>query len=130
MLKGSCLCGAVTIDVQGELEHQPEACHCTNCRKQSGHVLAGVNVRRTSLTVHGEDKISWYRSHQKVKRGFCSICGSTLFWYPLMEGYEFTAVAMGIFDGATGTQLRKHTFVGSKGDYYEISDGVEQSEGY
>jgi hypothetical protein len=47
-----------------------------------------------------------------------------------MEGYQYTAVAMGVFDGPTGLRLAKHTFVGEKGDYYEIADGVSQSEGY
>ncbi|MDP6375602.1 MAG: hypothetical protein QF921_14450 [Pseudomonadales bacterium] len=45
-----------------------------------------------------------------------------------MEGYEWTAVAMGVFDSSTGTRLVKHTFMGDKGDYYEIDDGVPQSD--
>ncbi len=45
-----------------------------------------------------------------------------------MDRYEWTAVSMGAFDGPTGTRLVKHTFVGDKGDYYDIADGVEQSE--
>ncbi|MFN3231551.1 MAG: GFA family protein [Alphaproteobacteria bacterium] len=130
MHSGSCLCGAVEIEVAGAFEHQPEACHCSQCRKQSGHLLSAVNVRRTALRVQGEDKVAWYRSSDKVDRGFCSVCGSTLFWRPDIEGYEWTAVAMGAFDGPTGLHLKKHTFVGDKGDYYDIADGVEQSEGY
>nr|WP_234818668.1 hypothetical protein [Sinorhizobium fredii] len=55
---------------------------------------------------------------------------STLFWKPTIEGYEFTAVAMGLFDGPTGLHLSKHTFVGEKGDYYEITDGLPQSDSY
>lgn len=130
MLKGNCLCGAVSLEVNGELEHAPEACHCSQCRKQSGHVLAAVNVRRRALTVHGEDRVTWYRSSDQVRRGFCSVCGSSLFWKPTMDGYEFTAVAMGVFDLPTGTRLAKHTFVGDKGDYYDINDGAPQSESY
>ncbi len=64
MLKGGCLCGAVGFEVEGQLEHAPEACHCSACRKQSGHVLAAVNVRRTALRVSGEASIGWYRSSQ------------------------------------------------------------------
>jgi hypothetical protein len=48
----------------------------------------------------------------------------------MMEGYEFTAVAMGLCDGPTNLRLSKHTFSGDKGDYYEVSDGVAQSESY
>jgi len=47
-----------------------------------------------------------------------------------MEGYKFTAVAMGLFDGSTNLILAKHTFVGDKGDYYQITDGVAQSDSY
>jgi hypothetical protein len=130
MLNGTCLCGAVTVEVSGKLERQPEACHCSMCRKQSGHFLAAVNVRREALTVRGSEHVAWYRSSQKVQRGFCSVCGSTLFWKPTIDGYEFTAVAMGLFALPTGLGLARHTFVGDKGDYYEISDGVTQSDSY
>lgn len=130
MLKGTCLCGAVTVQISGQLEHPPEACHCSQCRKQSGHFLAAVNVRRDALKVDGDDYITWYRSSDRVQRGFCARCGSTLFWQPTIDGYEYTAVAMGIFDAPTGVRLSKHTFIGDKADYYEISDSVPQSESY
>ena len=130
MLKGTCLCGSVTLEVEGELEHAPEACHCSQCRKQSGHFLAGVNVRRDALTIHGAGSVTWYRSSEKVQRGFCSVCGSTLFWNPTIEGYEFTAVAMGLFELPTGVRLAKHTFVDDKGDYYDIDDDLPKSESY
>jgi hypothetical protein len=100
------------------------------CRKQSGHVLAAVNVRRGALSVRGEQYVRWYRSSDKVERGFCSECGSTLFWRPTIKGYQLTAVAMGLFDDPTGLHLSKHTFVGDKGDYYDITDGLPQSGSY
>jgi hypothetical protein len=130
MLKGSCLCGGVTVQVEGELEQQPEACHCTQCRKQSGSFLTAVNVRKSRLTIGGEEQVGWYASSDKVDRGFCKTCGSTLFWAPKMEDYEWIAVAMGLFDEPTGTRLAKHTFVADKGDYYDIDDGVPSSEGF
>jgi hypothetical protein len=130
ILKGTCLCGIVTIEVAEKLERAPEACHCSQCRKQSGHYLAAINVRRAALKVGGSDRIAWYQSSAKVRRGFCSICGSTLFWEPTVDGYEYTAVAMGIFESPTRTQLAKHTFVADKGDYYEILDGLPQSDSY
>jgi hypothetical protein len=130
MMKGSCLCGAVSFQVDGTLEHSPEACHCSQCRKQTSHFFVGVNVRRAALTVHGSDKVTWYRSSVKVQRGFCSVCGSALFWNPTIEGYQFISIAMGSFEPPTGTRLAKHTFVGDKGDYYDIDDGLPQSQSY
>ena len=130
MMRGSCLCGAVSFEVEGTLDHSPEACHCSQCRKQTSHVFVGVNVRRKALTVHGGDSVTWYRSSEKVRRGFCSVCGSALFWNPSIEGYEFIGIAMGAFEPPTGVCLAKHLFVGDKGDYYEIEDGLPQSQSY
>ena len=130
MHKGSCLCGAVSFAVEGDIQHPPEACHCSQCRKQTGHFLAARNVLVSALTVEGEDKVGWYQSSKQVRRGFCQNCGSTLFWHPQMPDYDYIAIAMGAFDTPTGTHLAKHTFVGDKGDYYDIADDVPQSEGY
>ena len=81
-----------------------------------------------TLTLHGEQNVTWYQSSEKVRRGFCSICGTALFWDP--AGHDFIAVAMGAFDRPTATHLEKHIFVADKGDYYEIADGLPQSERY
>jgi hypothetical protein len=125
MTKGSCLCGAVRFEVQGELP-PPDACHCSQCRKSSGHVWASTDVPRERVAIAGEDRLRWYRSSDKVRRGFCADCGSSLFWDPI--GRDKIAVAMGAFDGPTGTHLAHHIFVADKGDYYEIGDGLPQSQ--
>ncbi|MDM7933700.1 GFA family protein [Tabrizicola sp.] len=125
MHSGSCLCGAVRFTVRGDLS-APNACHCLACRKQTGHFLASVGVPRTSLRVEGEADVKWYQSSEKVRRGFCRVCGSTLFWDPIH--HDWTAIAMGAFDRATGTSLSLHIFVAEKGDYYEIRDGLPQNQ--
>lgn len=125
MHKGSCLCGAVRFEVEGELP-PPDACHCTNCRKHSGHYFVSTDVPRSAVAVHGEDKITWYQSSDKARRGFCSVCGSSLFWDPLYR--DWTGIALGAFDKPTGTHLKIHIFVAEKGDYYEIADGLPQNE--
>ena len=127
MKSGSCLCGKVSFTVSAELR-APDACHCTQCRKQSGHFFASTNVSRTDLTITGAEHLSWYASSADVRRGFCSICGSFLFWDPIKR--DIISVAMGALDGSTGAHLEKHIFVGQKGDYYEIADGLPVSERY
>ncbi|MGJ3648478.1 GFA family protein [Sphingomonas sp. GlSt437] len=123
---GSCLCGAVSFEVRGELP-PPDACHCRQCRKSSGHYFASTDVARSALTITaGEDHLRWYRSSDRVRRGFCATCGASLFWDPVER--DWTAVAMGAFDDATGTQLKIHIFTASKGDYYTIADGLPQNE--
>lgn len=130
MIHGSCLCGAVQIEIEEPLEHSPEACHCSQCRKQTGNYWTGINVRRTALQVRGAESVKWYQSSEKVQRGSCSICGSALFWNPTIEGYKWTAVAMGCIDTPLSLKIAKHAFVGDKGGYYEITDDAPRSQGF
>jgi len=125
MHSGSCLCGAVQFTIAGDLT-APDACHCTQCRKSSGHFFASCDVPRSAVTIENEDKLTWFRSSEKVRRGFCATCGSSLFWDPIHR--DFIAVAMGAFDEATGVQLAKHIFVADKGDYYAITDKLAQNQ--
>ena len=124
MHRGSCLCTAVTFEVAGELPG-PDACHCTACRKHSGHVFAGTDVPRSAVTIHVLEHVTWYQSSAKVRRGFCATCGSSLFFDPLHR--DWIGIAMGAFDGPTHTRLRIHIFVADKGDYYDIADGLPQN---
>jgi len=125
MHKGSCNCRSVKFEVAGEL-HAPDVCHCSQCRKQSGHFWASTDVQRKDLTITGSEYIKWFRSSERVQRGFCSTCGSFLFWEAF--GGETIAIAMGAFDSPTGTELAVHIFVADKGDYYEIADGLPQKQ--
>jgi hypothetical protein len=124
MPTGSCLCGAVSFEVEGTLK-APDACHCSQCRKQSGHFWASTNVPREKLSIHGAGNLTWFQSSEKVRRGFCSTCGAFLFWEPI--GRNSVAVGMGAFDAPTGTQLIMHIYVADKGDYYDIADGLPQN---
>lgn len=128
MHKGSCLCGAVSFEVSAEVP-AADACHCTKCRKWSGHFFASADVPRAALTIHGAERVTWFPSSDKVRRGFCSTCGSSLFFDPVdTVKHAWIGVAMGAFDDATDTKLAIHIFVADKGDYYEIADGLPQNE--
>jgi hypothetical protein len=124
MHRGSCLCGDVRVELRGELP-SPDACHCGQCRKQTGVFLVSTDVPRADLTIEGEDKVTWFRSSDRARRGFCSTCGSTLFWD---SGSERIAVSMGLFDPPTETRIATHIFVADKGDYYEIGGDAPQKD--
>lgn len=119
------MCGAVRLEIDAELP-EADACHCTECRKQTGHYLVSANVPRSALTVHGAEHVTWFQSSEKVRRGFCAVCGSTLFWDPI--ALDWTAVALGALDAPTGAHLALHIFVAEKGDYYTLDDGLPRHE--
>ncbi len=119
MVRGSCLCGAVAFEAAGDLP-APTACHCSQCRRQSGHYWASTDVPRDRVRITRDDGLAWFRSSAKVRRGFCKGCGSFLFWDA--ETQPTIAVSMGALDAPTGTRLSRHIFTADKGDYYEIGD--------
>ena len=123
MLQGSCLCGAVTYTAKGT-PGAPAACHCTQCRKQSGHVWASSYLEDGTLEIEGD--VRWYASSGKAQRGFCPICGSALFWDH--EDDPFICFSTGSIDGPTGLKLRGHIHVATKGDYYDIAASEPQRE--
>jgi hypothetical protein len=120
---GSCLCKLVRFEVEAPLPG-PDACHCSQCRKHAGHVFVSTDVPRSAVRIDGERHIQWYQSSEKVRRGFCRNCGSSLFWDPIER--DWMGIAMGAFDPPTNTKIRIHVHVASKGDYYDIDDGLPQ----
>ena len=124
---GSCLCGKVSFRVSGSLR-EIIACHCDQCRKQSGHFYAATSAADTDLTVEGSENLTWYAASPEARRGFCRDCGSALFWK--REGSASTSILAGAFDKPTGLRIASHIFVGQKGDYYEIEDGLPQFARY
>ncbi|WP_269929573.1 GFA family protein [Aminobacter sp. HY435] len=123
--KGACLCGAVSFLTRGPLRGVVY-CHCTQCRKQSGHYYAATSVDDGQLEIKGSENITWYAASGFARRGFCSRCGSLLFWKANSEP-EISIMA-GAFDEAVSLEGSCHIFVGQKGTYYEIDDGLPKYE--
>lgn len=122
---GSCLCGAVKFRTSGPLRGVVY-CHCTQCRKQTGHVVAASRVADADIQIDGGENITWYSASPEAARGFCSNCGSVMFWK--RNGTDLTSVMAGSFDTPSGLAGLRHIFVADKGDYYEIDDGLPQFE--
>ena len=99
------------------------ACHCSQCRKSSGHFVAATSAARDKVAITGE--VTWYQSFERARRGFFATCGSQMFWDGLGDNLSIFA---GCFDGATGVTISGHIFCADKGDYYEITDGLTQAD--
>ena len=123
MLKGSCNCRGVSFTVKNGGQ-SVSACHCGQCRKQSGHYWASGYSEVENFTIEGE--VRWFEASATAKRGFCPSCGCFLFWKAHDE--NAMSFSLGAIDGPTGLKLQKHIFVADKGDYYDIADDVPQRE--
>ena len=120
---GGCLCGSVRYEITGPLR-PVIACHCTQCRRQTGHYMAATAAKREDFRLVREGDLRWYEASDIARRGFCAHCGSTLFWAG--HGRPYISIAAGSVDGATGVKTEVHIHVATKGDYYEIEGGVPQ----
>ncbi|MBT4521434.1 MAG: GFA family protein [Halieaceae bacterium] len=124
--RGSCLCGNVSYEVVGDL--RPIClCHCSQCRKASGHYTAATSAPISNITIEGAS-LKWFDSSTYARRGFCDSCGSSLFYEPL--GEKRLAIFCGSIDGDPGVSIDSQIFVEEKGDYYATPDVkvVNQSE--
>ncbi len=115
---GGCLCGAITYRVDGALRPVIN-CHCTQCRKTSGHHVAATSAPRGAVHIDGD--VRWYQSSAQARRGFCPTCGGNLFWDGPGDNLSILA---GTLDDAQGIHTAGHIFVADKGAYYEITDGL------
>ena len=77
---GACLCGAVEFEYRGPSLWCAH-CHCSQCRRAHGAAfVTWVGVEDNRFTPLNQQSLSWYRSSEDGERGFCSSCGSTLFF--------------------------------------------------
>lgn len=123
---GGCLCGAVRYVVRGDLRPVVN-CHCGQCLRFHGHHGAYSGAPWVQVAIAGEDSLRWYASSERARRGFCAVCGSSLFWDRHGSGY--LSIAAGTLDRPTGLKTVRHIFTAERGDYYEITDGLEQLPG-
>ena len=123
MITGSCLCGGIAFTLTPPLRDVVH-CHCTQCRKTSGHTWAATQVAHDQIAFTSDETLAWYPSSPEAKRGFCNRCGASVLWQH--QNDPGPSVAAGCLDNPTGLKSAKHIYCASKGDYYQIADGEPQ----
>lgn len=80
MIEGSCLCGEIRYEYDGEIE-EISICHCSQCRKAQGSAFAAnspIAAARFRLLA-GAELLREYRSSPDKLRAFCANCGSPIY---------------------------------------------------
>ena len=126
-LTGRCDCGSVRFCIKNHRKAVTQ-CHCSQCRRFSGHVWASTHAKMTDVVFEADEGLIWYSSSDFAKRGFCKHCGSSLFYR--MNDEDGIGISAGCLDRPTDLHMGKHIFVKDKGDYYEIGDDAPQIETY
>jgi hypothetical protein len=121
--QGGCLCGAVRFE--GRLDETGvTACHCHQCRRWGSGAYHSVRFAGGVVVTAGET-LSWHAASEWGERGFCSRCGSSLFWRMAGEPTNW-AVNAGAMDDETGLTLETHIFA-DRAAPYTIFDAAPQS---
>ena len=121
--QGGCLCGAVRFTAIGPLR-DVIFCHCAQCRKQTGLYYAATAVDKANLEITGEPQLTWYAASDFAQRGFCSTCGSALFWKPATKPH--IAILAGSFDDPSVLSAAYHICTENRPAFYDLADSLPQ----
>jgi hypothetical protein len=126
MHRGSCLCGAIQYEIEGDLGDFGY-CHCKSCRKASGSAHgANAPVERERFhLVRGAESLKEFESSPGKIRTFCSNCGSPLYAF-LRESAGVLRIRLGSLDTPFSKRPQAHTFVSNKADWEPIGDSIPQ----
>lgn len=130
MYQGSCLCGKVKFEINGDI-HNIVCCHCSLCRRAQGSAFAtNGNVAREAFSfVQGENNLTGYESPPGQTKYFCQSCGS-----PVMSkntaSPQWVRIRLGTLTTAINEKPGAHIFVGSKAEWEAIGDDLPQYEEY
>jgi len=76
---GSCFCGAVSLEVEGEPEGMGY-CHCRSCRSWSGGPVNAFSLWKPEnvKVTGGADSLATYQKTEVSQRQYCAKCGGHL----------------------------------------------------
>jgi hypothetical protein len=121
-MTGSCLCGAVRFEVDGDFDRISQ-CHCTSCKKLSGGVGTVNGRARTNAIriLEGADVVRTYQPEEGSAKTFCSLCGSNLFGGGWPQS-EFASVRLTTLDDAPQRKPDLHIYVRSLAPWETLPD--------
>ena len=123
-----CLCGSVRLNLYAE-PGPIDLCHCTMCpRAQGTAFVCNAPIAAESVSVvAGADHLRAYESSPGHDRVFCSNCGSPVF-SRTTAAPGVLRLRVGLVDGELRARPFAHWCVGSKANWWHISDDLPQHE--
>jgi len=125
MIKGSCLCGKVQYEFQGEIK-EVALCHCSQCRKAQGGAFATNSpVDSRKLTISGAEFIKEFQTNEVKVRAFCTNCGSPIY-SARTDLPNIKRLRMGSIETPFICENKYHIYADSKASWHEINDEYPQ----
>ncbi|MDE2691576.1 MAG: GFA family protein [Acidobacteriota bacterium] len=120
-MRGQCLCSAVEFEVDVP-ERTYSICHCGMCRRWSGGPLMSVHCPEPNTEWLNDDGLTWYQGTPWAQRGFCSRCGSSLFWRLAQEPEGMLIVSVDALEDDGDFTLDRHIYNDARPDRYDFAD--------
>ncbi|MEN8281316.1 GFA family protein [Acinetobacter gerneri] len=123
-MKGQCLCGKTHFEAE-ILNSDVHVCHCSMCRKHSSGVIMTLDIVPKSLNFTANSALKIYDSSEWGERGFCSECGTSLFWR--MKNNEYCNVNVFALDlPETDLHLDSEIYIDHKPEFYAFKNHTKQ----
>lgn len=126
--RARCFCGAVGVDVEWPSKWVAH-CHCTMCQRAHGAgVVTWVGMERERCTlVDDAHQLRWYDSSPGAQRGFCAVCGTTLFFRSERWPGELHVVRSNFID-PVDREPSVHTYWSSHAEWLRLDpdDGLKR----
>jgi hypothetical protein len=119
---GQCACGGVRYVAEGELRDVYN-CHCERCRRITGHYMAATAAHPDAVVFASDATLRWYAPVEGVEYGFCSVCGSSLFWRAAAHP-EKLSICAGTLDQPTGLRTTDAWYMADHADYHQPQTGL------
>jgi len=126
---GSCLCGAVRFAARLPSKWVAH-CHCTRCQRAHGAPFvtwAGFERSRVDVT-DPEALLHWYVSPAGGSRGFCSRCGSPMFFHSERWAGELH-IARALFAEPLDREPQVHVYYESHAPWASVADDLPKKVG-
>ncbi len=109
--QGSCHCGRIAFELEGDLEQVME-CNCSFCSKR-GSLLWFVPRSHLQLTTPAADLATYSFGSGTIKHHFCPECGCAPFGEGTDDtGSEMAAINVRCLDGVEVSDLKIYPFDG------------------
>ncbi len=122
---GSCLCQSVKVTAKA-ISTNIGACHCSMCQKWSGGPLLAIDCGN-DVSFENADNIAAFSSSEWAERGFCSSCGTHLY-YRLKQNNQYI-MPVGLFDQAADFKFDHQIFIDEKPSYYCFANETKNMTG-
>ena len=126
-MKGECLCGSVSFEIEGDLPNLYQ-CHCSLCRKATGSSAnAATLVKEEHFRwLSGQSEIRSFQKPTGYRSDFCSVCGSPV--PNQLKNTDLVWIPAGLLDGITQSKVAVHLHLASAATWEQESNNCLRLE--